>query len=102
VKIDAGNNEIIIGDDDDLFSGKMMIGEFNWITKPTDKKTFPAKVKIRSASPPADCKVEIIDDKIKILFDNPQRAVTPGQAAVIYIEKEVIGGGFICSGLPDK
>jgi len=95
VKIDAEKNEIIIGDNEDLFSDEMMIGEFNWISDLNHKKTFPAKVKIRSASPPANCIVEIIEDKVKVVFDQPQRAVTPGQAAVIYIDAEVIGGGFI-------
>ena len=102
IEINNKNNEIIIGDDEDLFSGEMMIGEFNWINDLTHKKTFPAKVKIRSASPPADCIVEIIEDKVKVAFDKPQRAVTPGQAAVIYVDDEVIGGGFICSAKPNK
>ena len=101
VRIDAENNEIIIGDNEDLLSEKMMVGEFNWINKPENKNSFKAKIKIRSASPPAECQVKIIDDKVKIVFDLPQRAVTPGQAAVIYVDKEVIGGGFICSAWPN-
>jgi len=100
VKIDAGNNEIIIGDDEDLFSQKMLIGEFNLINNPTEKKEFKAKIKIRSNSPATDCTVKFLDDgKVDVIFDSPQRAATPGQAAVIYVDKEVIGGGFICSAL---
>ena len=101
VKINNENNEIIIGDDEDLFSNEMMIGEFNWINIPLKQNTFHAKIKIRSNSPPADCKVEIVGDEVKVIFDHSQKAVTPGQAAVIYIDNEVIGGGFICSAMPD-
>ncbi len=102
VRIDAENNEIIIGDNEDLLSGKMLIGEFNLINNPIGEKTFNAKVKIRSNSPATDCSVEFLDDgKVDVVFHSPQRAVTPGQAAVIYYDKEVIGGGFICSALPN-
>ena len=96
VKIDAENNEIIIGDNEDLFTNDLMIGEFNLINNPTGENKFNAKIKIRSNSLPVDCSVDLLNNgKVKIIFEEPQRAVTPGQAAVIYYDNEVVGGGFI-------
>lgn len=96
VEKDFKRNTLVVGNEKDLFKSELKIKNVNWIWK---KPKFPLKtlVKIRYKSLPA---YGIIDmDKkyqIKILFDNPQRAVTPGQSAVFYGENgEVLGGGII-------
>lgn len=96
IQKDFKRNTLVVGNEKDLFKSELKIKNVNWIWK---KPKFPLKtlVKIRYKSLPA---YGIIDmDKkyqIKILFDNPQRAVTPGQSAVFYGENgEVLGGGII-------
>lgn len=97
-RIDAAANTVYIGDDAEITSRDLVIGNviFNGLTA----NMLPARynVKIRSAHKEAPALVETIAgaaDKLQITFDEPQRAMTAGQAAVIYDGDTVIGGGTI-------
>ena len=94
VRIDAANNRIVIGDNDDLFRSELRLRHCNWIVPPSASE-FRAAAKIRSTSPPALCTVICNPDYITLRFDQPQRAITPGQAGVVYLADELLGGGFI-------
>ncbi len=94
VEINESNGDVIIGDDSDLFSKKLELININWIIPPT-KTEFKAEIKIRSTMNPASCKVACKGEKVSVEFDQPARAVTPGQAGVIYSGKEVLGCGII-------
>jgi tRNA-uridine 2-sulfurtransferase len=55
-----------------------------------------ATVKVRSRQKPVLAIIKKESGKIKIIFNKPQRAITPGQSAVFYLGKELLGGGIIC------
>jgi tRNA-specific 2-thiouridylase len=94
VKIDAEHNRVIIGDNDDLMHTEFRIRSVNWIVPPPGK-SFTASAKVRSTTPPLPCEITCSDDDVLITFHEPQRAITPGQAGVIYLGDEVLGGGYI-------
>lgn len=96
VGIDVKKNEVILGDNEDLFKDSLICGDVNFIS--IDELNSPLRVmaKIRySAKPEKATLIPINDTSIKVVFDEPQRAITPGQAAVFYDEDTVIGGGTI-------
>ena len=90
------SNKVILGGKQDLMSNYCYINDINLI--PWDHLDAPikCKVKTRYRQPEQPATVEQIgEDLIKITFDEPQRAVTPGQAAVLYDDDMVLGGGTI-------
>ena len=90
-------NEIVLGSNEDLFSSVLYATDFNWILWDYPPKEFRAKAKVRYRQQEQDATVYVLDNKnVKIEFDMPQRAITKGQAAVLYDGDTVIGGGEIC------
>lgn len=98
VRIVPSENRVIIGDEEDLYSDTVFIMPERELSGKVFQKE-ELSVKLRSTHIPALCRVEKSGKGlIKILFDKPQRAPAPGQAAVLYCEDEVIGGGeIVCS-----
>ncbi|HEY2459302.1 MAG TPA: tRNA 2-thiouridine(34) synthase MnmA [Candidatus Acidoferrum sp.] len=96
VALDRENNRVIVGDDDDLRATICEVEEVNWIAHENPAQAIRADVKIRHKHLPAPAHVEPIDaTHAKIIFDAPQRAITPGQAAVFYDGDKVLGGSWI-------
>lgn len=96
--IDAKNNRVIIGESEDLFTTKVIAEKFNYMAaeKLSPGDTFVGK--IRYAHKGTKCKiVQVIEDRVEIEFEEPVRAITPGQAMVLYTGEYVAGGGIICS-----
>ena len=95
-KIDVQNNTVTLGEDRDLFSFAAIVDDFNFISGeiPTEPFRCAAKVRYRQKEQPATAYPER-DGKVRIVFDAPQRAITPGQSAVLYDGDVVIGGGTI-------
>lgn len=96
VQVDAKNNRVVVGGRDDLLRREMIVRRVNWIA--FDELTAPvrAAVKIRSRAEEAPAVLSRQDDgSVLVTFDEPQRAVTPGQAAVFYDGDIVVGGGWI-------
>ncbi|MBO4353936.1 MAG: tRNA 2-thiouridine(34) synthase MnmA [Clostridia bacterium] len=95
-KIDVEKNTVTLGEDRDLFSTELTVGDFNWISgeAPRDPFKCDAKIRYRQKQQPATV-FPLEDEKVKIVFDEPQRAITPGQAAVLYDGETVLGGGAI-------
>ena len=90
-------NEVVIGEEEEAFSSELTCSRLNWMAV-SGSKDMPLKVsaKIRYAHKGAPCRVEEIGpDLVKVRFDEPQRAVTPGQAVVFYDGEYVLGGGTI-------
>jgi tRNA-specific 2-thiouridylase len=68
----------------------------NWIAFESPNEPIRVKAKIRHRHEAADAEVQMKGDKALVTFDDPQRAITPGQAVVFYDEDTVVGGGWIC------
>ena len=94
----------MLASNDDLFSGGLIADDFVWPGNIEPDKKITACVKIRLASKPVECTVEryepeegenFVGNPWKIMFAEPQRAVAPGQSAVLYSDGVCIGGGII-------
>jgi tRNA-specific 2-thiouridylase len=99
IQLDPARNRVVVGANEELFRSRMTVREMNWICSVAPGASFEARVKIRNRHVPALARVEALaDGQASVRFTEPQRAITPGQAAVIYSndeELEVIGGGWI-------
>jgi len=95
-KIDAPNNLIVVSDREDLISNGLIAKDINLIAIDKLDQPYPVKVKIRLNQTAVDATVSPdLNGKVKLLFDEPQLAVCPGQHAVFYAEDVVMGGGVI-------
>lgn len=93
---DAANNTVVVGTQDELGTSELVAKDVNWIRGEAPTEPFRAEVKIRYTARPAWAWVMPLDgDQAKVQFDVPARDVTAGQAAVFYVEEEVLGGGII-------
>ncbi|MCR5607623.1 MAG: tRNA 2-thiouridine(34) synthase MnmA [Lachnospiraceae bacterium] len=96
--INPEDNTVTLGSNSDLFKTDFDAAYMNWIMYDTPPKEFKAKAKIRykQTEQPATITVDSDDiSKIHVSFDEPQRAITKGQAVVLYDGEYVIGGGVI-------
>jgi tRNA-uridine 2-sulfurtransferase len=94
--IDPANNRVVVGEDDALRATTLEIEKVNWVSIEEPSAPLRAYVKIRRKHEPAAATVEALPGlRARITFDAPQRAITPGQAAVIYDDEAVLAGGWI-------
>ncbi|MGB2676408.1 MAG: tRNA 2-thiouridine(34) synthase MnmA [Candidatus Acidiferrum sp.] len=94
--IDPEKNRIIVGEDEALRTSTFEIEGMNWISIETPAAPLRAFAKIRHKHEPAAATVEALPGRrARITFDVPQRAITPGQAAVVYDGEVVLAGGWI-------
>jgi tRNA-specific 2-thiouridylase len=99
VDLDPETNRVIVGDANDLVCEEFEIDRVNWhaVAAVGENLSFEATVKIRYSHPGTPSTVTPSEnDRARIRLHEPQRAVTPGQAAVIYDGDVVLGGGWIC------
>ncbi|MDP9237289.1 MAG: tRNA 2-thiouridine(34) synthase MnmA [Chloroflexota bacterium] len=93
--IDPAINAVTIGREEDLMASALIAEQVNWLGTPPDA-ALRADVKIRYRTPAAPATVvPLAGGSVRVVFDAPQRAITPGQAAVFYDGDEVLGGGAI-------
>ena len=95
VSINFENNDVIVGDKDDLYSKVLFANNLNWTVDPSQLIEKKIEAKIRYRSPESKASIRFIDDRLHVLFDEAQRSITPGQAIVFYHEDKVLGGGWI-------
>ncbi len=96
IQINGEKGQVTVGNNDDLLAKTMIAHKMNWIA--LEKLTEPIRVraKIRHRHEPASATVENAGGgEVRVIFDEPQRAITPGQAVVFYDEDVVVGGGWI-------
>lgn len=95
-RVDTKTHEVILCPKEELFEESLICNNINLITIDKLDKPMSASVKIRYSAPKAKATLIPIDDNnIKVVFDEPQKAITPGQAVVFYDEDIVVGGGTI-------
>ena len=90
-------NELIVGEESEIFSKEAIVNEINLILMDEITRPMDVKAKIRYAAKEAECTIFPEEEgKIRVVFNQPQRAITPGQSVVFYIDDIVLGGGKIC------
>lgn len=95
-KKDMINNAVIIGDNEDLFTRRLIADDFNWIA--SDVPHGPIKIKAKTRYKHREqsaVATRLSDGRVEVVFDEPQRAITAGQAVVLYDGDTVVGGGKI-------
>lgn len=94
-RINVERNEVTLADDSDLFKRELIVRDFHYITGEAPAE-FRCSAKIRYRHKEQPCVVTVLDEKTaKIVFDEPQRAITAGQSCVMYDGDVVLGGGII-------
>ncbi len=96
VALDRAQNRLVVGEDRELRSTSCDVRDINWISYATLESPIDAMVRVRNRHEPAAAQIAPLDaTTARITFADPQRAITPGQAAVFYRGDEVLGGGWI-------
>jgi tRNA-specific 2-thiouridylase len=96
LSIDPQNNRVVVGEDEALRKQTFEVEGVNWVSIARPSEAFRAAVKIRHKHEPAPAMVEPLDETpSRVTFDTPQRAITPGQAAVFYHGDRVLAGAWI-------
>lgn len=96
VEIRSLTNEVVLGTNKEVFSEGLIASEANFIPFESLEGKIDAYAKIRYSAKPAKCTIEKLgEDQIKVMFDDMQRAITPGQAVVFYSENMLMGGATI-------
>lgn len=96
IATDPATQRVTVGKNEDLLRGEFAVKDVNWISIAEPESPVRAEVRIRNKHVPAAATVRAIEGgRAEVRFDEPQRAVTPGQAAVFYSGNLVLGGGWI-------
>ena len=90
-------NEVIVGEENELYKKEIIVSDFNLLLVDEIDSWMDVEVKTRYSSEVAKAKILKEDNNIKVVFDEPQRAITKGQSAVFYVNDIVLGGGKIIS-----
>ena len=95
-RIDAAENRVVLSGNDALFSRELTANDFNWIAYDVPPRELRATARVRYHQREQAATVTVLEDgHVHLVFDEPQRAITPGQAVVLYDGDTVLGGGTI-------
>lgn len=93
---DMEKNQVILGRNEELFEKELIATDLNWIMIEDLKEPMRCKAKARYKHKESDALIEPLPDgRVKVTFDEPQRALTAGQSVVFYVGDTVVGGGKI-------
>jgi tRNA-specific 2-thiouridylase len=96
LRIDPPTNQVVVGYKEDLLAGGLVAHGMHWVPIPPPTKEFRAVGKIRYRHAGAACQVTPRNEtEVVVQFDEPQEAITPGQALVLYQDDCLLGGGWI-------
>jgi tRNA-specific 2-thiouridylase len=96
IQINGADKQVVVGGDEHLYSRTLHARRVNLISVDDLREPLQVSVKIRHRHEPAPAMLEKVgDDEVLVTFDRPQRAITPGQAAVFYDGETVVGGAWI-------
>ena len=88
-------NEVIVGEESEVYKKEINVYDINLLLCDTSKEPMKVSVKTRYSAKKAEATIYQEDDIIRVVFDEPQKALTPGQSAVFYVGDIVLGGGKI-------
>jgi tRNA-specific 2-thiouridylase len=98
VEKDLMRNVLIVAQGTDhprLYKNALRLGQIHWISGEAPKLPLRCRAKTRYRQPDQDCIVSVSEGDYVVHFDQPQRAITPGQSAVLYLDDVCLGGGVI-------
>lgn len=96
VALDSEKNEVVVGEESECYKKELVVNEVNLLLFDEIKEPLRVKTKTRYSASEYDSTIyQNEDGTIKVVFDEPQRAITKGQSAVFYIDDIVVGGGKI-------
>ena len=98
IGFDEAKNELIVGEEKELYQREFVVEQTNWLLFEDLKESMEVEVKVRYSAIPTKGKIIPIEGKngeVQVVLEEPQRAITPGQSAVFYIDDVVVGGGKI-------
>ena len=97
--IDPEHNRVVLGEEGQQYAAGLTADGLNWIAFDSPAGMFRCQARIRFRAAPADATVQVCGDTARVLFDEPQRSVTPGQTVAFYDGDVVLGGETIRSAL---
>ncbi|BAZ42466.1 tRNA (5-methylaminomethyl-2-thiouridylate)-methyltransferase [Calothrix sp. NIES-4101] len=96
ISIDAVNNRVVVGDRTKATKAECTVNRVNWVAIAPPTSPIRAEVQVRYRTKPVPVTIiPLTDSRVRIVFDEPQFSITPGQAAVWYDGEKVLGGGII-------
>ncbi|KYC38028.1 tRNA(5-methylaminomethyl-2-thiouridylate)-methyltransferase [Scytonema hofmannii PCC 7110] len=96
ISLDAVNNRVVVGDRTKATQPECTVGQVNWVSIAEASSPIGAEAQVRYRSTPVPVTVIPLENsRVRIVFDEPQFSITPGQAAVWYDGEKVLGGGII-------
>lgn len=96
IELKQKENEVVLGTIQDLYNTKVRIKNVNWLVDPKyiDKEKIKAKIRYRAIESPCQI-LQLTESRAEVLFNEPQKAITPGQSLVFYEGDIVLGGGIM-------
>ena len=95
IKLDKEKNEVIVGTEEKLYRKELYATDLNFLLDIDLSKGIEIEAKVRYRANPAKATLWVEQNRAKVVFKEPQRAITPGQSVVFYLEDVVLGGGKI-------
>ena len=95
LRLDASANRLVVGAEDDLSGDMLFASKLSWVSGEALREPISITAKVRYKSPEVAVKLRLRDGMAEVKFQQPQRAIAPGQAVVFYNGEAVLGGGII-------
>ena len=103
VRIDPKTNTVVLGDNEDVFAKGLVANDLNFVSIEGLESSMDVKAKIRYAAHETPATIKPMDENtVEVIFEEPARAITPGQSVVFYDGDIVVGGGTIDKVIGDR